>query len=208
MPDAEDDDGDGQAEEMPGVKASQGGLAGFSSANGEAEEKAADERDRLEQVGPSGEGPADVHVPAQDVAGEVEQNGEDKESQPEQIVEAARGFVRGGEDHAQKVKRRDDDQRLRRPEVQVADESAEGDEIGDGLHRERGFVRAGDIVEHLQDTRHAEDEQEEDGGPARAQSVTPARLRGGDGGRVQVMEEGRAHGCKLQVTGYKLHIVG
>ena len=77
--------------------------------------------------------------------------------------------------------------------MQVADESPEWNVVGDELHRERGFFRIRDVVEHLEDACHAEDEHEENGGPACGKCMTPARLGNWDGGRVQVVEEGGAH---------------
>ena len=58
--------------------------------------------------------------------------------------------------------------------MQVADESAEGNMIRYGLNRERGFFGCGDVVEHLQNSRHPEDEHEEDGGASCSEGVTPA----------------------------------
>ena len=80
--------------------------------------------------------------------------------------------------------------------MQVADESAKGNVIGDGLNRERGFFRRGDVVEHLQNARHAEDEHEKNGGAACSEGMPPAGLFGWDGWGVEVVEEGGAHGGK------------
>jgi len=87
-----------------------------------------------------------------------------------------------------------DEQELRRPIMQVADESPEWNVIGDDLNRERGFLWIRDVVEHFEDARHAEDEHEEDGCPACAQGVTPARLCSWNGWRVEVVKKRWSHG--------------
>lgn len=80
--------------------------------------------------------------------------------------------------------------------MQVADESAKGNVIGDGLNREGGFFGVWNVVEHFQNTRYAEDEHEEDGCPACAEGVTPACLCSWDRWGMQVVEERRTHGGK------------
>ncbi len=80
--------------------------------------------------------------------------------------------------------------------MQIANESAEGNVIGDGLNRERGFFGCGDVVEHFQNPRHAENEHEEDSGAACCERVPPARLCAWDSWGMQVVKEGGAHGGK------------
>ena len=80
--------------------------------------------------------------------------------------------------------------------MQVADESAKGNMIGEGLNRKRGFFRRWNVIEHFQNTRHPENEYEKDGCPACAKGVSPARLFGWDGWGMKVVKEGGAHGGK------------
>ena len=77
--------------------------------------------------------------------------------------------------------------------MQVADESPKWNVIGDGLNGERGFFRSGNVVEHFQNARHAENEHEEDSGAACSERMSPACLFGWDGWGVEVVEEGGAH---------------
>ena len=93
MPDSQNKNEDGQTENVPGVKTQQCGVAGFPSADGNAEEKITDERNGLEQVRPGEERISNALVPAYDIAGEIQQNGEDEYSQPDQVIEAARTSV-------------------------------------------------------------------------------------------------------------------
>jgi hypothetical protein len=69
---------DGQTEDVPGIKTEQCSGAGFSTTDSDAEEEVADQRNRFEQVCACGERPAYVHIPAQDVACEIEQDDENE----------------------------------------------------------------------------------------------------------------------------------
>ena len=89
-----------------------------------------------------------------------------------------------------------DQQKLRRPIMQVTDESAKGDMIGDRLNRKRGFIGIWNVVKHFQYPCYTEDEHEEDRCSACAQRVTPTRLCGWNGRRVEVVKEGGGHGAK------------
>ena len=78
--------------------------------------------------------------------------------------------------------------------MEIANQSAKRDKVGNGLDLERGIGGRGDVIKHFQRTSDDQNQHEENGGSARAQCITPARLCGWNGGRVQVVEEVGAHG--------------
>ena len=198
MPDQQDAAGQDQSEDMPGVEADQHGRTRFQVPGNEADERLADFWHGRQQVRPRDQCPADALVPAQDVAGEIQQERDHEQSQPEQVVEAARPGVRAGEDDSQKMDGGDHRQRLRRPEMQVAYQSAKRDEEGDLLHGLGGALHRGDVVVHLQQACHQQHQAQEDRQSARAEGVTKARLQGGDARRVQVQDKTRTRRAARQ----------
>lgn len=86
------------------------------------------------------------------------------------------------------------DEQLCRPEMQVADQRAEWDEIRNGLNGEGGLIRCRNVIEQFQDTRASEHQNKEDRGSTHAQGIAPTGLSGRDGGWVEVVEEGGSHG--------------
>ncbi len=63
----------------------------------------ADQRDGFDQVRPGHQRPTDALVPAQHVAGEIQQHRQHEQAHPEQVIETARRQVRAGKDHPQQV---------------------------------------------------------------------------------------------------------
>ena len=56
---------------------------------------------------------------------------------------------------------RDNQKKLRRPEVNVADQPAKRDEVANGLYGLCGLIRRGDVIEHFENARHAQHEHQE-----------------------------------------------
>ena len=88
---------------------------------------------------------------------------------------------------------RDDQEKLRRPEVNIADKPTEWDEVADGLYGLRSLIRRGDVIEHFENARCAQHEHQEYGRPARSERVSPARLFSGNSWWMKVVKESRAH---------------
>lgn len=88
---------------------------------------------------------------------------------------------------------RDDQQKLRRPEVNVANQPAKRDEVANGLDGLRGLIRRGNVIEHFKDARRAQYEHQEYSCSTRAKRVSPARLLSGNGRWMEVMKEGWTH---------------
>jgi len=153
----------------------------------------ANQRDGLYQVHAHHERPLDALIPAQDVAGEIEQDGEDEQRQSKQVVETPRRGVSSGEHNADKVYGADDEQELGGPEMQVAHQSAKRNQETEGLDREGSFIRRGHIVEHFQNAGYDQYQREEDRRSACTQRIAPAGLFRRDGRRVDVVEEVRTH---------------
>ncbi len=77
--------------------------------------------------------------------------------------------------------------------MQVAHQSAIGDEKGEGLDRDGSLVGGRDVVEHLQQAGDEQDQRQEYRQTPGCQGVTQACLSGRDGGRVEMVKKIRAH---------------
>ncbi len=161
MPDHQDDGRKRQAEDVPAVETDQGGGPGLRSANQAGIKRRANERNGFDQVGPGNQRPVDALIPAQDVTGEIQQNRQHEQPHPKQVIETARRQISAGEDHAQQMHSRDDHQELRRPEMQIAHQSPERDEEGQGLDRKGCLARGWDVIEDLQDAGHRQHQHQD-----------------------------------------------
>ncbi len=83
MPDSDPAKHQGQPIDMPGVETNQGGRTGFGSTDHELVETFSYAGDGFQQVCAHYESPADAFIPAQDIAGEIQQQGDHQQEQPQ-----------------------------------------------------------------------------------------------------------------------------
>ncbi len=116
MPGDQDPGGKCQAKDVPAVETDQGCRTRLSPTHQYCVKRITDQGDGFDQVGSGHQRPMNALVPAQDVTGKIQQDGQHQESHPQQVVEATRRSVCTGENHTQEMDERDDHQELRRPD--------------------------------------------------------------------------------------------
>ena len=80
--------GERQTENVPAIKTDQGGGSGLRTTHQERIQRSTKQRDGFDQIRTSDQRPVDALVPAQDVAGEIQQDSQYEQSHTKQIIEA------------------------------------------------------------------------------------------------------------------------
>src|SRR5579872_5879007 len=152
-----------QADDMQGIEADQRGLADANRTAGEDGVRLGAEQRRVAgHIGADGDGPVADLVPRQEVAGEAQQEGGEKEDHANHPVELTRRLIGAMVEDADHVQRDGDDHQVRGPAVHVAHQLAEGDGAVDLLDVAIGDALLGDEIEHQEDAGDGQHQEEEE----------------------------------------------
>src|SRR5688500_2455217 len=140
-------------------------------------------------------------VPREEIPGEREQQGEHEQNDADDPVELAGRLVGAGHEDAEHVDPDGDDHRVRAPAVHFPHD-AEGDLLSQVEDVDERVLDGGAVIEHEEETREGQDEEEEERDPARAPRVAhlDAGLARLDGVQVEHhVAEHREHALAVRV---------
>ena len=152
----------GRISHVEGEEAGERGRSHFVAAAQETGELGTDDRRRAGDIGPHLGGEVGDLIPGQQIAAEAEAQHQTEQRDAAQPGQLARPAVRVQEHDAEHMDEGDEDDEVRRPAMDGADEPAELHVRHDELHAVEGLGDRGAIVEQQQDSgHHLDDEQEQ-----------------------------------------------